>query len=592
MDLKASEKILHSFLRWLQACLMLTSKVTPAMVHRMDLPPRRQRSNSMGTSSGGPRSVNSPPTDLDCRGTSRQIMAKRKGSSKQLADQLAEFRLRIDKLKKLVNDNESDVEAMKEQMAHALADLEMLDEILCATGKRVSTVETNLAEMNERLNAMGERLEQALGAHLAGADTVALQKRERNNGKQHWIQDGSSEESSEESDSDLDDTLDARGGSQAGKDGQEKKQCKPHKERDNALHDTVRKCMYSMMGICPGGVLPEPVAQAGVNKKGWLLEVTQRIQHSGHKYSNALSREHLNALSHETITRAVKVVFHTMVKNWRMQADHNGEDAKKMRNLQAKINNCKRAKAKARYEMRVNVPEALDPMLAYQYQWQYQSTDESELEDVPPAVKFSIDPETDDEATCKPLAAGNKLTRKIWVSRAPAWRLSKVNHILDAIDVYVAKQRNEDRSGRGNTHCFRRRGEPRTAEQSQLPALKRSRDAIRIPRQMVDTVWLYGEYGEPYDNCRYISEDEGENEHEEDGNVGEREGGENERELGADDGGLGSERAEEDFMEHDNIGDERGNQAWEDSVWEGEENVTKEKGNGDNSDEELEYLDR
>ncbi|KAI9063736.1 hypothetical protein FKP32DRAFT_1571247, partial [Trametes sanguinea] len=509
-------------------------------------------------------------------------------SSKQLADQLAEFRLRIEKLKKLVNDNESDVEAMKEQMTHALADLETLDEVLCATGKRVSTVETNLAEMNERLNAMGERLDQALGGHLgADADTVKQRKGERNNG---------------------------------GRRG-------PRKERDNALHDAVRKCLYSMMGICPGGALPEPVALAGVhweyipsgppdhplapqreedsflrpdwerpwkvNKKGWLLEVTQRIQRSGHKYTNALSREHLSELSHETIARAVKVVFQTMVKNWRMQSEDNGEDTKKARNLQAKISNRKRAKAKSRYEMRANVPEALDPKLAYQYQWQYQSTDESEVEDVPSAVKVSIDPETDDEATRKPLAAGNRLTRKVWVSRAPAWRLDEVNRVLDAIDVFVAKQRNEDKSGRGNTYRFRRRGEPRPASESQLPTLKHSRDAIRIPRRMVDAVWLSGRYGEPYDNRRYISEDEGEDQRDQEG---EREEGGDEWELdhaGRGSPGLGSERAEEGVVENDHDGNENG-QAREESVWEEERDVAENNVDapGDQSDEDLEYLDR
>ncbi|KAL7279487.1 hypothetical protein ACG7TL_007330 [Trametes sanguinea] len=482
------------------------------------------------------------------RGTSVQAN-ERGGSSKQLADQLADFRLRVEKLKKAVNENESDVEAMKEQMSHALADLATLDEILCTTGKRVTTVETNLAEMNDRLNAMGERLERGFEGHAANVIPVApARKRDHKRVKQRWIRDDSSAESSEESEeSEPGDAQKGRDGSEDGEDRWRKKGRKQAKERDNALHDAIRKCLNSIMGICPGGDLPQPVAMGGVyweyipsgplgdlnapahreedsflrpdwdrswkvNKKGWLLEVTQRIQRSGHKYTNALSREHLNALSHESIARAVKVVFHTMVKNWRMQVDEEGHDAKKMRNLNAKKYNRKRAKAKARYELRGNVPEAADPMLVYQYQWQYQSTDESEVEDVLPTVKASLDPETDNEANYKPLAAKNRLTRKVWVSHAPAWRLSEVNRILDEIDVHVAKQRNEDKSGRGNTYRFRRRGAPRSAEETKLPLLKRAQDAVRIPRRMVDEEWLASDYGYPYDNRRYISDDEAEQE--------------------------------------------------------------------------------
>ncbi|KAI0372089.1 hypothetical protein BV20DRAFT_1051248 [Pilatotrama ljubarskyi] len=418
------------------------------------------------------------------------------GSSKRLADEFAKFRTRMEKLGHEVHGLDADVEKMKSEVDTALADLQELDQLLAKTIKRTDLLETAVTTLQDGYVELTKKLDQALVAAAAKPVSVAGPTGEN----------------------DADD-----GG----------------KKRDNPLHSAVRICLYAMMGIAPGADLPRPPSLQGVfwekryhkddetgefteesllrpdwdwswtaNRKGWLYRATSRIKEHGDKYSTSLSRAHLDSLPREAIDKAIGVIWKTLVRNWKLQTEDDGEEKKLTRNQCQKINNRKKAKAEAWAQMRKRVPAAASTDMDYQFQWQYQSTDESEVEDIIPVAGPAIDPETDDELEQKPMA-GRAKTRKIWVSHAPAWRLKTTNETLDEVDIHVAEQRDKEASGRGNTYRPRKRGAPHSAAESSLPDLKWGKlAAIRIPRHMIDPEWLQTKKGQEFDKRRLISSDD------------------------------------------------------------------------------------
>ncbi len=130
-----------------------------------------------------------------------------------------------------------------------------------------------------------------------------------------------------------------------------------------------------MMGISFGGVLPEPCSRPGVfwehvfeddddgqpapeatiflrpdwdrswseNQRGWSYKTATRIQQRGHEYSSSLSKERLATIARDTIVDAIRVVFISMVKRWKLESGGpTGAAAKKKRNEYAKITGRKR----------------------------------------------------------------------------------------------------------------------------------------------------------------------------------------------------------------------------------------------------------
>lgn len=133
------------------------------------------------------------------------------------------------------------------------------------------------------------------------------------------------------------------------------------------MQDAVRKCLYSMMGLPFNGELPKPfsgtywesVYEEGVteltsllrpdweatwsaNQSSWSLKAVLRIQTRGHEYAASLSKQHLMALSRDTIVNAIRVVFLSMAKRWKLEHAQDGEKVKKERNLYAKKSGRKR----------------------------------------------------------------------------------------------------------------------------------------------------------------------------------------------------------------------------------------------------------
>ncbi|KAH9889469.1 hypothetical protein C8Q73DRAFT_793667 [Cubamyces lactineus] len=313
------------------------------------------------------------------------------------------------------------------------------------------------------------------------------------------------------------------------------------KERNNALHDAVRKCLYSLMGISTSEKLPRPLGGGtfwesrpmspqregldgetlmesilrpdwdrpwAVNKKGWVYRATSRIKANGHDYTSALSQEQLESLSRDTIDHTIQVVFKNLVRNWKLQTEGNGMAQKQARNLSQKMNGRKKTKVEARESVRYKVLEAGKPEYDFLFQWQYQSSDESEVEEIVPLSHAVIDPDTEDEGDIKPNLRGRAKARKVWVSHAPAWRLPETNTVLDMLDVHVSQQRAENTSGRGNMYRPRKRGDPRPDHLTSLPVLTGSKSTIRIPYDMINPAWLEGEFGESFNTRKYIADDE------------------------------------------------------------------------------------
>lgn len=185
--------------------------------------------------------------------------------------------------------------------------------------------------------------------------------------------------------------------------------------------------------------------------------------------------------------------------------------------------------------MRHLVPEVAGPEWDYQFQPQYQSSDESEIEEVVRLEKSKrvVDPDSADEGIKrKPAEIITK--RRVLVSHAPAWRPEPVsqmvrnlvvhselihswnqtNELLDKVDRVSHAELLKNKTGRGNAYCPRRRGEARSYEDTSLPSLARCKETIYISREMINLDWLESDDGVAYDlrtliACDLGSDDEG-----------------------------------------------------------------------------------
>ncbi|KAI0691884.1 hypothetical protein C8T65DRAFT_762951 [Cerioporus squamosus] len=307
-------------------------------------------------------------------------------------------------------------------------------------------------------------------------------------------------------------------------------------QRDNALYEAVRNCMYAFMGITKGDKLPQPLkdgqywlekaqkvtsgavvqqrllrpdfdAAWGVNAVGWLLEVAammkQRVVSSEHtEYS-------LTRVTQRELTSAIETVFKSMVKKWNAQ-DQTEEKVKEKKYMDV-LKKRKRNKSKYRQDI---VEKSTDPIIQqlrapehqYVFQWQYQSTDHTVWEEIPGALPGPIDPTTTDEdgtgvgagagagvgAGGGPQQALEIIRRKIWYSQPPGWMTDETIELLARVDAEhergeAAKKATQSR---GNTYVPRRRGERRPDDDTVLPNLRGSHSKIYIPRCMVRAEWL------------------------------------------------------------------------------------------------------
>lgn len=170
-------------------------------------------------------------------------------------------------------------------------------------------------------------------------------------------------------------------------------------------------------------------------------------------------------------------------------------------------------------DYRAEVPELTAPRYDYLFQHQYQSTDESAVEEVPSSV---IDPQSDNGNS--PTAP---VTRTIWYSRAPAHRKKRVsslikaggqrltctsiqtNRLLDRVDAKVVLGRKSAKktTTRGNTHTIRRRGPSRPDDKSKLPLIPKGPDRVLIPRSEISKRWLATKAGREFDDRTYYTDD-------------------------------------------------------------------------------------
>ncbi|KAI1792695.1 hypothetical protein LXA43DRAFT_1093341 [Ganoderma leucocontextum] len=323
----------------------------------------------------------------------------------------------------------------------------------------------------------------------------------------------------------------------------------------NSLHEGVRDCMRALMWITEANQLPAPLGErqywstvvenvAGdeqpihqrmlrpdwdrpwaENESGWLLEVVDLIKDHGNQYTNI----DIESVTHKELMNALNGWWRSMVKRW-----HKEKASTEVREEKAKVEKIKsrkRTKAKERRDIIIKgaVPELTLPCYKFLQYWQYQSTDESDTEDV---AGPGVDPLSEEDVPV--------VRRKVWRARAPAYRVDTVNELLAKVDQQPQAKRNQgSKATRGNTHVPRVRGPPRADEESALPAVARSK-AVLIPRNFVRAEWLETPTGKEFDTGVFIGSSvvvEGIQEGGDEERLGEENGGEEERPEDAEQGG-------------------------------------------------------
>ncbi|KAI0740485.1 hypothetical protein C8Q76DRAFT_790933 [Earliella scabrosa] len=441
----------------------------------------------------GGRSGKKPPENADSG----------KSSSKNTSDKLAEIRSTLASLKHDVEQEQSDRRSMKKRITALEKGVEDVNNALQQETHAREALEGELVTMNERLEAIESYLEST------SREAVSRATGEQNENEA------------------------------------EKKRESGKKKRANTLQSAVRSCLYNFMGLESGAALPDPLDKGQYwltvqhdvgngndeddgkltrrvlrpdwrrpwsdNKHSWLTNIILRIQSRGTDYQNLLSKDEIAKLSHADIADAVAAVFDGMVRKYTL--DHKGDDgkAKKDKATKAKILQRKTKKSESRENVRPRVPRARGRRYDYLFLPAYQSTDESEWEEVPVAIPAAVDPHTDDEAPGASTSGAVAVTRRrVLVAHPGAWRQDSDNEIAAELDAEVAKgrQESEQKGGRGTTHKPRRRGVPRPTDKSELPSMNRRKNKTRIPRSAVNAAWLASEHGKKYDSPKYIAEDD------------------------------------------------------------------------------------
>ncbi|CDO73031.1 hypothetical protein BN946_scf185007.g85 [Trametes cinnabarina] len=268
----------------------------------------------------------------------------------------------------------------------------------------------------------------------------------------------------------------------------------------------------------------------GINREGWAAEVAQKVKREGRKWSSALPQQVLDMLPLDVIEDGLETSYNTLAKRYRELRDKD-EATRRTTRMQ---NRRRRRKVTAaeRAEHRHKVPLLDDPAYDWAFQWQYQSTDESDNSPTGPA----LDPDTEDEMAPVRTSRSSVKARP-WIQRAPAYRVQEVTDIFDELDEYIsaAQEAQADESLNGNTHHARRRGEDRSFADTKLPVIRKKRTrkfdgkarditegVAKIPLTLVDKEWLESGHGSAFQSAKYISDwvgkaeegEEGEDEYE------------------------------------------------------------------------------
>ncbi|OJT15046.1 hypothetical protein TRAPUB_8396, partial [Trametes pubescens] len=300
----------------------------------------------------------------------------------------------------------------------------------------------------------------------------------------------------------------------------------------------LRSVLLGMMGVRKKALLPEPMKRGfwsdedplsptqllrprwedgwSTNRQGWVGDVIQKIKRDGRRWSTHLSQEVLDVLPEDVIEDGLETCFRNMAKKYQERREQTKatRDENLMHNRQRRR---KVIKSGERSDVRKLIPALAGPEWDWFFQWQYQSTDESDHS----GPVSAIDPDTEQEGPELTAAAKAKAARlpahtRPWSQRAPAYRGLTVTALYDEVDVLVYSERATDSADaiQGNTHHARVRGLPRADDKSKLPVLRKNaqkKDGVKvelqkIPVAMVDPRWLSTVTGRKFCSVQYIAD--------------------------------------------------------------------------------------
>ncbi|KAI0721170.1 hypothetical protein C8Q72DRAFT_898161, partial [Fomitopsis betulina] len=320
--------------------------------------------------------------------------------------------------------------------------------------------------------------------------------------------------------------------------------------KKDMLPEVMRRGFWSSENVMDPKRLLRPRWDDGwpVNRAGWVGEVVQKVKQDGRKWSTSLAQEMLNVLPDDVVEDGLETCFGTLAKRYR-EARDKSKGAQEETRIQNRRRRRKVMKASERSAVRNKIPSLKGLEHDWMFQWQYQSTDESDSD---PVTATALDPDTEDEGHgLNSLGTKGPARTRPWRQRAPAYRPQAVSTHLciddgdqvtakfDEVDVEVFKACNaaDTDTNQGNTHRARKRGASRSAQESKLPILRKNaekKDGVKvelqkIPLAMLDPGWWKSEHGKPYRSVQYIAD---------------WVAGETEKELEVEDGGDGDDGAE------------------------------------------------
>ncbi|EIW56567.1 uncharacterized protein TRAVEDRAFT_30055 [Trametes versicolor FP-101664 SS1] len=300
----------------------------------------------------------------------------------------------------------------------------------------------------------------------------------------------------------------------------------------------LRSVLQGMMGVRKKALLPKPMKRGfwsdedplsptrllrprwedgwPTNREGWVADVVQKVKRDGRRWSTSLSQEMLNILPDDVIEDGLETCFGNMAKRYKERRDQT--KATREETLMYKRQRRRKViKAGERSDVREHIPALVGPEWDWFFQWQYQSTDESDHS----GPTSAIDPDTEQEGPALTDAAKAKAARvpartRPWKQRAPAYRGATVTALYNQVDAVVYSERATDDAEaiQGNTHHVRIRGPPRPDDKSELPILRKNaqkKDGVKIelqkiPLAMVDPRWLSTETGRKFRHVQYIAD--------------------------------------------------------------------------------------
>ncbi|KAJ7938028.1 hypothetical protein B0H13DRAFT_2398327 [Mycena leptocephala] len=283
---------------------------------------------------------------------------------------------------------------------------------------------------------------------------------------------------------------------------------KPKATRDNVLNSAVRKTLFVAMGL-PKTSKVKDAAAIRSNKAGggyikdketggrllrpdwettfqenstWHAKMLEYVRQQAPHHNPALTLAAMNAKSDDELLDRLSSLFKNIAAESRKIAKLGGEADDEGLAANEKQEGRRKTRKVRKCDERIKVLSKAGYTLPDEYmfllQWQYQSTDESDISDV-------IDPDTETEESNEIPASS---TRKPWKSRPPTYRSEGMQNGVDKLEAMVMKYRQEEqKNNKGKTFAHPRL--PGDWKDIRLPWIGAGKPN-KIPRSAIDPEWL------------------------------------------------------------------------------------------------------